>query len=283
MNRVRLRQAIVKWGGVILVAMIVWLLAWNVQLSQRVANRTAALNAATDQLQKSTGTIADLTDRVEALNTKLEEADRDREALSTQVAVLAEEVRRRGGDPTVVMTGPRGRTGEQGPPGPPGPPGDRTRSSAAPPTSSSTTTTTRLIPCLLPTCAMGALARADPTRKEAKMDGAMIEIDVATLALVSGAVIPLLVGALAKLRASSTVKSVLNLALSFLTGAVGYLALHDGSGRWQEVVTAGMATWIVSGVSYQNLWRPNGVAAAVQARTADFGIGRPTSEMPRAA
>ena len=101
----------------------------------------------------------------------------------------------------------------------------------------------------------------------------MIELDIATLALLSGAVIPLLVGVVTKMTASSRVKAIANLALSVGGGAVAYLVENSGRGRWQEIVSAALLAYIASGTSYHNLWKPTGVAPVVQEATASLGVG----------
>ena len=101
----------------------------------------------------------------------------------------------------------------------------------------------------------------------------MIEVDIATLALLSGAVIPLLVGVVTKLTAPSSVKAIINLVLSAGAGGVSYLVNNSGAGRWQEVVTAALLAYMSSGVTFHNLWKPTGAAPAVQEATASVGVG----------
>lgn len=101
----------------------------------------------------------------------------------------------------------------------------------------------------------------------------MIELDLLTLSLIVGSVLPLLVGVVTKMNASSKTKAVVNVVLSFASGAGAFLATNSGQGHWQEVVAAGLATFIASGASYRNLWKPVEAAKAIQEKTANFGLG----------
>lgn len=101
----------------------------------------------------------------------------------------------------------------------------------------------------------------------------MIEIDTLTLSLLTGTVVPLLVAVVTKARASSTVKGVANLVLSFAAGALAFMASADGAVAWQEVVGGGLSAWLTSGVAFHNLWKPLGTAQAVATSTGSFGIG----------
>lgn len=100
----------------------------------------------------------------------------------------------------------------------------------------------------------------------------MLELDIATLSLLAGTVIPLLVGLVVKLNTSSRVKAILNLVLSITAGGVSFLVANSGKARWQELVLAMIEAYIASGVSYQNLWKPTGAAKVVQS------VGSPAPE-----
>jgi hypothetical protein len=101
----------------------------------------------------------------------------------------------------------------------------------------------------------------------------MLELDIASATLLTGSVIPLLVAVATKSGASSRVKGLANLLLSFLGGAVTHLLGHDGGAPWQAVVNAGLLTWLVSGTAFHTLWGPGGTAGAVARRTSRVGVG----------
>lgn len=91
------------------------------------------------------------------------------------------------------------------------------------------------------------------------------------ITVLSGLVIPLLVGVLAKLEASSTVKAVLNFGLSALAGALGELT--GDAFVWADFVMAFGLTWATSVATYYGLWKPTGTSEAVQVKTAGVGVG----------
>jgi hypothetical protein len=97
--------------------------------------------------------------------------------------------------------------------------------------------------------------------------------DATLISLLAGVLIPLLVGLLTKLEAPSGVKAVMNAALSALSGALATIA-PDGSGfSWKPFLVFWATTWVVSIATYAGLWKPTGVAPAVQRSTGSVGIG----------
>lgn len=102
----------------------------------------------------------------------------------------------------------------------------------------------------------------------------MIEVDVTVLTFVAGSILPLLTGLLTKLKASSKVKSLMNLGLSLVGGAVAYLVAHNGQADFQSLFMAVGTVYLASGTSYNNLWKPTGVAERVQNATANIGVGK---------
>lgn len=100
-----------------------------------------------------------------------------------------------------------------------------------------------------------------------------MEFDVQALAFLTGAVIPILVGLLTKLNASARVKSFANAGLSAVSGALMTVIANSGRLVWSEFVTSVGTTWVISIATYYGLYKPSGVSAAVQEKTADVGIG----------
>lgn len=95
--------------------------------------------------------------------------------------------------------------------------------------------------------------------------------DLTLLALLSGVIIPLLVGFLTKLNASSGVKAILNFGLSAATAALALV--NEADFEWRPFLVNWALTWVVSIATYYGLWKPTGTSGAVQESTADFGIG----------
>ena len=95
--------------------------------------------------------------------------------------------------------------------------------------------------------------------------------DLTLLTLLSGVIVPLLVGVLSKINASSVVKSVLNLGL---TAAASLLAVANQTDfDWKVFVVNWSIAWVVSVATYYGFYKPSGVSGAVQEKTAGFGVG----------
>ena len=102
---------------------------------------------------------------------------------------------------------------------------------------------------------------------------AIVHVDVAFLALVSGSFIPLFTALATKLDASSKVKATVNLILSITAGVVAAFVAGDGTLSTFGIIQAGISAYLASGVTYSNLWKPSGIAPALQERTASVGLG----------
>jgi len=101
----------------------------------------------------------------------------------------------------------------------------------------------------------------------------VVQVDVTMLTFLAGSLVPLLTGVLSKIDASSKVKSILNLGLSLVSGLLAYGLAHSGGFDLAGATTAMISTYLASGVSYQNLWKPTGAAPAIQEATANVGVG----------
>jgi hypothetical protein len=89
-----------------------------------------------------------------------------------------------------------------------------------------------------------------------------------------GTVLPLLVGFITKLKASSNLKKVCLITISAIQGVIVNATLTDGTAfiSKETFLLAGLA-WIAALSSYFKILKPTGVAPAVQNRTANIGIG----------
>lgn len=96
--------------------------------------------------------------------------------------------------------------------------------------------------------------------------------DAQLITVIGGVLVPILVGIIAKLRASSSLKSILNAALSAVTGALS-AGQVDGGWSFKVFIISWGSTFAVSIASYYGLWKPTGVAPTVQERTAGAGVG----------
>ncbi len=88
----------------------------------------------------------------------------------------------------------------------------------------------------------------------------IIEVDVAALAFIAGSLVPLVTALVTRFNSSSRLKSITSLVLSLVSGGVVHLTAHDGRSTWQSLAAALIATYLASGVTYQNLWKPTGLA-----------------------
>lgn len=100
----------------------------------------------------------------------------------------------------------------------------------------------------------------------------MITLDLATWAFLGGTIVPILVGLVTKLHASSAVKGLVNLVLSAIAGLVATAIATDGV-LTKTAVVAGFMALVASVGTYYGVLKPVGVTGAVQRSTANVGIG----------
>jgi hypothetical protein len=100
-----------------------------------------------------------------------------------------------------------------------------------------------------------------------------VQVDVHALSLLSGVVVPLLVGFLTKARAHSAVKAISLAVLSTLAGLMSLWLKADGSIDLWTSIDAIAAAFVAATASYYGFWRPTGIAPAISDATADIGIG----------
>lgn len=100
-----------------------------------------------------------------------------------------------------------------------------------------------------------------------------IQVDTAAVAFVLGSLVPFVTGIVSHLEAPAWFLAVVNFALSVVVGVGTAFQTNNGSLTWQQIATATFAVFIASGVSYNHLWKPTGLADAVQNKTAGIGVG----------
>lgn len=94
------------------------------------------------------------------------------------------------------------------------------------------------------------------------------------LQIASGFAIPLVVGFITKLRASSAVKALLNFLLSAIAGGLTVALAANGDVVGTTWLLGIAQTFVVSIASYYGLWKHT-VAPAIAQSTPNFGIGTP--------
>lgn len=100
-----------------------------------------------------------------------------------------------------------------------------------------------------------------------------LQVDLTWLNFMVGALIPLLTGLVVKWKASSQLKSIVNLVLSAVAGALTTVIANQGAMKPKEFVAGIAATLVTSWASYGQLWKPSGIADKVAQVSPDFGIG----------
>ena len=100
----------------------------------------------------------------------------------------------------------------------------------------------------------------------------MFNIDVQFAAILIGTALPILVGIVSKLEASSRLKASL-LALLSAAGGVLAVSIEGGGIIEQETVIAAATTYIAAVATYYGFWKPTGVTPAVQSATPNVGLG----------
>ncbi len=107
--------------------------------------------------------------------------------------------------------------------------------------------------------------------------------DPATASRFIGLAIPLLVALVTKRVASRGLKGVLNLVLSAVGGSAVYLVAKDGGYDVEGFVNATLNAFVVSVATYYGVYKPTGVSAKLQNKTAGFGLGKPALQTEDAA
>lgn len=95
--------------------------------------------------------------------------------------------------------------------------------------------------------------------------------DMTLLALLTGVIVPLLVGLLTKLNASSSVKAFVNLGLTALGSALA--TVNDAAFDWKVFAINFGVAWAVSVGSYYGFYKPTGTADKVAAIAPEVGVG----------
>lgn len=99
----------------------------------------------------------------------------------------------------------------------------------------------------------------------------MLYSDMTLLVLLTGTIVPLLVGLITKLDASAGIKAILNLGLTALGAA---LATSNQIGfAWKPFVVNFGVAWAISVGTYYGFYKPTGTAETVANIAPEVGIG----------
>lgn len=100
-----------------------------------------------------------------------------------------------------------------------------------------------------------------------------MHVDPLELSVIIGAVIPLLVALVTKLHASSTIKSLSLVFLTAVSTVVTQVVAAGGTFDARHLLINFAETFVVAIATYYGVYKPTGVAPAVQEKTAAFGVG----------
>lgn len=100
--------------------------------------------------------------------------------------------------------------------------------------------------------------------------------------ILTGLVVPLLVGFVTKLEAHPLVKSGVNVAISAALGIAEAIHANNGVVDLEQIVTYILTVWAASHFFFKTIWKPagGGVADPVQLATPDVGIQGPSAAPP---
>jgi hypothetical protein len=107
-------------------------------------------------------------------------------------------------------------------------------------------------------------------------DEVQTTISVWQLALpfIAGPFAAIVTGVVTRLKARSSLKAVVNLAVSTLSGALLTLPANTGDVQWSVFLVGAFITWVTSIATHFGFWKPTGTTEAIEKRTANFGIGQ---------
>lgn len=96
--------------------------------------------------------------------------------------------------------------------------------------------------------------------------------------LIAGVLQPFLVQLITKQNVSSGLKRVLNVILAALVGAGNAIYEDQQNGGpfdWKRAVVVAVGVWLASATAYVHLWKDTTALKAVDAATANIGLGTP--------
>jgi len=105
-----------------------------------------------------------------------------------------------------------------------------------------------------------------------------VHLDIGLINTLTGFVIPLVVGLVTHAKAPRWLKSVMNALLSAIAGGLAVALSANGTVQLSTWLVSIAQTFVISVATYYGLWKPSGVAPAVQSASANFGIGGPASD-----
>ena len=110
--------------------------------------------------------------------------------------------------------------------------------------------------------------------QEGQMQEPYFELDATVAMFISGVIIPILVGLVTKLHASSALKAILHAFLSAVAGLIITATALDGVAVFsRESLVLAFMTWITGVAAYFGFLVPTQVSTKINLATKDVGIG----------
>jgi len=88
---------------------------------------------------------------------------------------------------------------------------------------------------------------------------------VQVASLFVGVFLPILVGLVTKRATNPTIKSLLLLGLSAVSGFLSEFIANTGNFAWDQALLTSVVTFVIGVATYYGLWTPTGVTAKAQA------------------
>lgn len=102
----------------------------------------------------------------------------------------------------------------------------------------------------------------------------VVQLDTTTVAYIIGTIVPLVTALVTSKYAPPQLKALVAFVLSILGGVLAAFTQNSGTLTVSEIVTACVQTYIAHAATYHALWKPTGIAVAVNAKIAPgVGIG----------
>lgn len=109
-----------------------------------------------------------------------------------------------------------------------------------------------------------------------------MSVEAILISLAIGVVIPLLTNLLAKENVSAGLKALIAGLLAAVSGALSgaLTSPPKGVGAWEQILLGIAVAWVAALTSYVAAYKPLGVSAWVERKTARIGVGRPQVAAP---
>lgn len=107
-----------------------------------------------------------------------------------------------------------------------------------------------------------------------------VSTNVAAIAGLVAAAVPLVTNIVTHRLASSRVKAAVMVALAVVGALAVYLTHLHGAVRWQGIVFYALESLVVAGAAYSHAYKPAGVIDLLDKLWGSFGIGAPPPAPP---